>query len=68
MESVGGPEFLFMDLWETSVNALLLFPHKTDPPLFRSWRGEKRFLVRLTLDIFVTGTYHVDQLHNHRGR
>ena len=34
---------------------------------FRSGRGKKRFLVRQTFDIPVSGTYRVGQLHNHRG-
>ena len=70
MESIGGPEFLTVDSWETSVNAPLLRIYKTEtpPPPFLSGRREKRFLVRQTLDISVLGTYHVGQLHNHRGR
>ena len=70
MESVGGPEFLTVDLWETFVNAWLSRLYMTDlpPPPFRSGRRKKRFLVRQTLDITVIETYRVGQLHNHRGR
>jgi hypothetical protein len=34
---------------------------------FRSGRRKKRFLVSQTFDIPFSGTYHVGQLHNHRG-
>ena len=68
MESVPGSEFSSMGLWETSVGPQFLRLAETEIYPFRSRRGKKRFLVRQISDIPFSGTYHVGQLHHHRGR
>ena len=68
MEGFRRAEFLSLDIWETSVYYPTFMVCQRLIFSSRSGCGKKCILVRETLDISVSDTYIVAQLHDHRGR